>query len=330
MLKNELIINKNDLKDNINKILNYEKKDGYNIIAVVKGNGYGCDIVKYSFFLKENGVKIFAVASIDEGLKLRENGFDMPIMILTPYKSEDEIETLIKNDIILSIDSFEECVKVSNIAKKLNMEVSAQISIDTGLNRFGFKYDTNVKKIIQMIENNQSNINFIGIYSHFSNSLAADESYSKLQFERFQKVISDLEEEEINFKLKHICNSSGFFKYKYAHLNAARIGSGFVGQAVPKSAKLNKIGLFHTKIIDVRNVLKGEPIGYANSFIAKNNMRIGIVPTGYFEGIGKTLEDQRFKFLSKSKRAVNSFEKIFKKDYLKLGKYDIIRSNWNA
>lgn len=319
---NELIINKKDLLHNINEIKSRVNEKDYTLIAVVKGNAYGLGIIEFTNFLIENGFNFFAVASFDEAITLRKNNIKKRILLLTPYTDEESVKALINNDITLTIDSNESFNVVKSISNKLKKKVNAHIKVDTGLSRYGFNY--NDIESIKGITKEKSNIIFEGIYSHFSNSLAADSSFSNIQFSRFNKVIEELKEDNIEFKLRHICNSSGFFKYMDMHLNAARIGSAFIGNAVGIKSNLKKIGIFHTKISKIRNVKKGEYIGYANSYKVKRNMKIAILPTGYYEGIGLSLKEQRFRFLSKAKRVIIDIKSLFSDDTLYLNNFKVL------
>lgn len=319
---NELIIDKKDLLHNINEIKSRVNKKDYTLIAVVKGNAYGLGIIEFTNFLIENGFNFFAVASFDEAITLRKNNIKEKILLLTPYSDYESVKALIDNDITLTIDSNELFNVVKSISNKLKKKVYAHIKIDTGLSRYGFNY--NDLESIKNIVKDKSNIIFEGIYSHFSNSLAKDSSFSNIQFSRFNKVIEELKNNNIEFKLKHICNSSGFFKYKDMHLNAARIGSAFIGNAVGIKSNLKKIGTFHTKISKIRDINKGEYIGYANSYKAKKNMKIAILETGYYEGVGLSLKEQRFRFLSKAKRLIIDTKNLFNNDTLYLNNFKVI------
>lgn len=319
---NELIIEKKDLIHNINEIRSKVKADNYTLIAVVKGNAYGLGIIEFTNFLIENGFNFFAVASIDEALTLRKNGIKEKILLLTPYSEEEKVKLLVENDITLTIDSKNSFDVTETICEKLNKKIDAHIKIDTGLSRYGFSYKE--EKQIKNIVKSSKNIIFEGIYSHFSNSLAADSSFSNIQFSRFTSLIDELKEGGIEFKLRHICNSSGFFKYQNMHLNAARIGSAFIGNAVGIKSNLKRIGIFHTEIIEVRNVSKGDYIGYANSYKVKKNMKVAILPTGYYEGVGLSLVEQRYRFLSKAKKALLEFKNIFTDNSLTLGEFKVI------
>ncbi len=328
---NELIIDKNDLLHNIEIIKNNNTDENYTIIAVVKANAYGMglDSVK---ILKQQGIEYFAVSKYVEVLDFRKEYSDK-LLLLTPYYDEEILSNLIDKDVILTIDSIKQAMLIDKIAKEKDVKVYAHIKVDTGLNRYGIKYN-DVNSIINIV-NNTENIKYYGIYSHFSNSLAKDEKFTKLQYDRFIKVIDELQEKGIDFKLKHICNSSAYFKYPEMHLNAARIGSAFIGVA-SNNNNLKKIGIFHTKVVKVQDVLPGDFIGYAKSYKVKTSMNIAILNTGYFDGVGKTLIDQRFSFKSRLKGVYEYTKYLFKTDYVylddlkvlgQIGMHDIVIDN---
>lgn len=312
---NEVIIKKEDLLNNIDEIKRLVTKEDYTIFAVVKGNGYGLDIVSYTKFLIENGFDHFAVANIKEALTLRENNVDKEILLMSPSSDKEYLNDLIKNNITLTIDSIEGAILVDKICKKLERTIDAHIKINTGLSRYGFNYDDieDIKKLFEETEN----INFIGIFSHFSTSFSKDSSYCDLQFSRFKKVLELLKQDGIEFKYKHICNSSAFYKYPNMHLTAARIGSMFLGYG-GNEKRLKTIGELHTKINKIRILQKGDFIGYGNIYRAKKETKVAILPIGYSDGIGLVLYDQRFKLKSKLGKVYYDIKKLFKDDNMTL------------
>ena len=149
----KLTINRKDLKNNLKilrKILNSEGKDDVGnlpkIIAVVKGNGMGLDLIQYSKFLVNNGIEILAVANIEEAIQLRQAGIKEEILMLTPVLREKEILKLVENKITLTISSKEQIENIEKVAKD-NEEIRAHIKIDTGFGRYGF-LDDNFKEIL--------------------------------------------------------------------------------------------------------------------------------------------------------------------------------------
>ena len=167
---NTLVINKEDLRHNINKIKEYAKKSGQDdagkdvkIIAVVKGNGYGMGIVEYTKFLIDNGISMFAVSTMEEALKLRKEGIKEEILMLSSTAIEDDVRTLVKNKIILTIGSKEDIIIAEKIGKEENQTIRVHLKIDTGFGRYGFVYSKRtsgrfVTDNKELIENERKNL----------------------------------------------------------------------------------------------------------------------------------------------------------------------------
>ena len=132
-----LQINKEDLKFNLNLIEN-KLSSKSKIIAVVKANGMGLDLVEYTKFLIEEGIEFFGVSVPDDAITLRNNKIDKDILLMSEVSNNEELTDLIKNDIILTIGNIEEKEKIELLAKQLNKKVKAHIKIDTGFARFRF------------------------------------------------------------------------------------------------------------------------------------------------------------------------------------------------
>lgn len=293
-----LVINKKDLAHNINVLKKIVQPiENYKIIAVVKGNGYGLDLVKFSEFLIDNGIECLAVSTLEEAIELRNAGITVDILMLSSTAIEEDIRKLIDNNIIITIGSEDTANIVKNISDE-GKAIRAHIAIDTGFGRYGFLYNDNT--IIETIRELQKNINVEGIFSQFSLSYYKNNKWTKLQFERFKKILEKLEKANIKIDMAHICNSSGFINYPDMRLNTARLGSAFLGRiAVENALGFKKIGKLKTAISEIKTVPKGFNIGYLNIFKTKRETKIAIIPVGYMDGYNLGTKTDMFRIVDR-------------------------------
>lgn len=278
-----LVINKNDLRHNIQTIKKLAKLDvpadngkQYKLIGVVKGNGYGLGLIEYSQFLIDNGITTLAVATVEEAIEIKKFGIQEDVLMMSSTGEKEDLKKLIDNNIIITIGS-KECANIVNqISKETDKEVRAHIKIDTGFGRYGFSY-SDIRAILDTI-NELSNIKIEGMYSHFSLAYYKNNKWTIEQFNRFISVIESLKLNEINIETFHICNSPAFLNYPEMNLNGARIGSAFLGRvASENNVGLKKIGQLKTSITEIKTVPKGYNIGYLNSYKTKKETKIAII-----------------------------------------------------
>lgn len=312
----QLVVNKEDLKHNINRIKDYTKKisndDNYTIIAVVKGNGYGLGLNEYSEVLVENGIKYLAVATFEEAIELRKKQKDVNILMMSPLYNKQELEETVKNNITIAIDSKENAEAVNELAHK-GYNIKVHLKIDTGFGRYGFIYD-DYENILNTVQSLKPNVEIEGIFTHCSDAYRKNNKHTLEQFKSFTDVIEKLEANNIKIKLKHICNSPAILNYPEMHLTAARIGSAFVGRVCSENnIGLKKIGELEINIAEVKDIPKGFNISYLNSYKTKDKTRIAIIPIGYLEGYNVTQKTDMFRIADKLRRALHELKSIFKK-----------------
>lgn len=326
----QLVINKEDLKHNINKIKSYVKETSNNctIIGVVKGNGYGLDLIQYSKFLVENGIEYLAVATLEEALKLKKANVCENILMLSVLNDKCDIEEAVKNKITITIDSKENVQKVNELKQK-GYNIKVHIKIDTGFGRYGFLYN-DTENIINSIKSLQeNNVEVEGIFSHFSIAYYKNNKYTIEQFERFKNVLNTLEKNNINIKLKHICNSPATLNYPKMHLTAVRIGSAFVGRVNSENnIGLKKIGKLEVNIAEIKEVPENFNISYLNSYKTKRKSKIAILPIGYIEGYDLSARPDMFRVIDRIRRIIRELRGILKKHNLTVEinekQYDVI------
>lgn len=312
----KLVVSIEDLKYNLNQIDNIIKKEKkeIKIIAVVKSNGMGLDLIKYSKFLNENHIDALAVANIEEAVELRKNGIDCEILMLTPSKTKEELEILIQNDIIITLDDLDSMKNAEEICDKLNKRIKAHIKIDTGFSRYGILYYEK-EKVIDICRN-ANYVEIEGIYTHLSKAI--DEEYSNIQYDRFCKVLNFLEENGISIKYRHVCNSTGFLKYPYMWQNSVRLGSCIQGRTLVYKDRFRQIGKFVSNIVEVKNIRKNTYVSYGNIFKSKKDMKIAILPVGYMDGFNYSKKRDDFTLKNNIYAIWFEIKKLFKDNSLKV------------
>ncbi|MDO5331541.1 MAG: alanine racemase, partial [Bacillota bacterium] len=288
-MRNKIEINLEQLKRNIDIVQNHLPK-GTEIIAVVKANAYGHGDIAISTYLeKECSVKMFAVAGLDEALKLREGGIKGDILVLS-YVQPEDLKTAFDNHITISLISPKHAIEISKAAQKLGITADVHLALNTGMNRIGFDCKTFKQMMTISGVYKLPNLHFTGIFSHFSSSDDLSKGavpYTKLQLDRFEKVLAYLSERGINPGLRHIANSGAIGKYDGTAFDAVRCGALMYGYNTALDAKLpvKPIMKWETTIYSTRTLEFGDAVSYSRKYVASEEARIATLGIGYADGL---------------------------------------------
>lgn len=256
-----------------------------NIMPVIKANAYGTYINKRIDII--NKFDIVAVALVDEAVELRRLGYQKNIFVLN-QPSIDEIQEIIKYNITIGLSSEEFLNKILNI----NKEINVHLEIETGMNRTGIqlgKLKYFIKKIKQA-----PNIKVEGVYTHLS-SADYDVNYTNYQLNTFKEAVKIVKESFDNIIYIHSSASNGLLNCKDKISNLVRPGIIIYGYESFENmkAKINvePICKLKTNIIFIKEIKKGEAIGYSKKFISKEKMKIATIPIGYADGFRRCLSN---------------------------------------
>lgn len=324
----KLVVNREDLKNNLEIIKKHLKKDSIEknpqIIGVVKGNGMGLGLIEYSKFLLDNGVKMLAVANVDEAVALRENGIKEEILMMTPCNRENDLKKLMENDITLTVNSAEQMERIEGLSKSQENKVLVHVKIDTGFGRYGVLY-YDEKEILSLF-NIAKNVKIAGLYTHFARPM--DEKFTKEQFNRFLDVINFLKVYGQDVGMLHCSESTACLKYPVMNMYGVRIGSAIQGRTLVSLDGLKKIGVLKSSIEEIKTVPKGYNISYGNMFKTKHETKIAVVPVGFMDGLNMRKDRDIFSFQENVKSVGIEIKKFFKDNNIKVTinekKYNII------
>ena len=298
MEANILEIDISNLKSNIEVIKGFIGPY-VKFLAVVKADAYGHGIKLVSRYL--DNVDRFGVANVEEAIKLRENGISKPILIMGDIFPSD-IKDILYYNITPSVSSIEIAKLISKKGLEENRKVPIHIKVDTGMGRFGFLVEELLMSIDKILE--LPNLELEGIFSHFS-AAGVDKDYVDLQFRRFIELISVLERRRIFFSLKHIANSPATLIHPYTTMDMVRIGLAMYGINPTKSqlpVELSPVMSLKSRVLTIRNIPEDWSISYDRTFISSKEMRTGIIPVGYGDGVPFQLSNNGY-VLVRGKRA---------------------------
>jgi alanine racemase len=248
------------------------------VIAMVKADAYGHGAVRISKELEKAPVDMFGVGTLDEAKELREAGIRASVILFSPPPL-DFISEIIRYDVVIVVSSLLEAQTISDYVaeNKLVGTIRAMLAIDTGMGRIGFLDEEFADCLLAL---KTKCLNFIGLFSHLSSADEGDRTFTNSQIKSFENFDKKLKERNISLEIKTLANSAGLKNYKDSFFDAVRPGMSLYENAMSVRAK----------IVHLKTVSKGAPIGYNRKFIAKRESRIGTLPLGYADGVPKNLK----------------------------------------
>jgi alanine racemase len=287
-----LEINLDAISHNLNfykSKLNPETK----IMVMVKAFGYGNGGYEIAKLLEHHKVDYLGVAFADEGIELRKAGITTPIMVLNPENSS--FRAMIAYDLEPEIYSISGLQAFLKIAQQQNIShYPIHIKLDTGMHRLGFEPHL-ISELCSMLKNN----NFIKVKSIFSHLAASDDlqfnTFTQLQFQRFDAMFSELEKVVPSKPIRHILNTSGIFNYVDKQMEMVRLGIGLygIGNSEQELHSLENVSTLKTIISQIRAVLPEESIGYSRRFRVTEKIKVATIPVGYADGIRRSWGNEK-------------------------------------
>ncbi|MDD7612493.1 MAG: alanine racemase [Spirochaetales bacterium] len=287
-------------QDNLRyNLKNIKKYIGNNVkmCVAVKADAYGHNAVLTAKIAQECSVEYLAVATVEEGIELRNNGITAKILLLSLCTNE-EMTDLIKNKIIPLVYSFEHIGMLKKACTTLQQQkYPVFLAIDTGMGRIGCLPKDAGKEALYIEENEILKLE--GMCTHFSVSDSQKKEnieYTEKQFEAFKLAIENVKKSGINPGICSCANSAALLCNPKMHLDMVRPGIITYGYYPDKDVKefinsrnidfdIKPVLAFETKVASIRHFNQGKSISYGREWICDDDTDIAVLPVGYADGL---------------------------------------------
>ena len=291
-----LEINFNHLINNFNHYRSLIKPET-KLMVMVKAFGYGSGNYEVSNILQFHRADYLTVAFADEGVELRRAGINLPIMVMSP--EINSYDNIIKYHLEPEVFSFRnlELIERTLAITGVTIPLNVHVKLDTGMHRLGFS----LKELPELIRRIQANplIHVRSVFSHLATADNPDEddfTMSQIKvFEEGSQMIVDAFPYKV---LRHILNTAGITRFTKYQFDMVRLGIGLYGVPTCKADEgvLETVVSLKTTINQIKEIPAGDSIGYNRHGRAIHDMRIGIVPIGYADGLSRLLGNGNGKF----------------------------------
>ncbi|MCA6078453.1 bifunctional UDP-N-acetylmuramoyl-tripeptide:D-alanyl-D-alanine ligase/alanine racemase [Fulvivirga sedimenti] len=294
-----LEVNLNALTENLNF---YRSRLGkqVKVMVMVKAFAYGSGSVEVANLLEYHRVDYLGVAYVDEGVYLRNNGIQLPIMVMNP--SSDGFETMIKYNLEPEIYNERLMLDLIHIIKKRPIKV--HLKMDTGMHRLGFEKDE-LGNLVKHLSAHPT-IKVASIFSHLAGADEPEhEEFSRNQASLFEDMYGFVCE-GIGYKpIRHLLNSPGIVRFPELQYDMVRLGIGLYGVEASDLVqdKLVPISSLQTVISQIKHVKKGETVGYGRAGKANSDMKIATIAIGYADGFSRSFSNGKGKVYIRGKFA---------------------------
>ena len=285
-----LEINLNSIVHNLNTYRSM-LLPGTKIMAMVKALSYGSGSYEIANMLQFHKADYLGVAYADEAINLRRHGISMPIMVMSPETTAfpNMIRYMLEPE-IYSFRLLNEYIEaISNYGDK-KTDYPLHLKIDTGMHRLGFS-EHNTDQLLSILKNNP-NLKIKSIFSHLtSTEIAAHDGFTEEQIKSFNSVCQKITDAFNYPVIRHILNSSGIVRFPDAQYDMVRLGLGLYGidPAALIQDKLEPVGTLKTIILQIKQLKKGQTVGYSKRGVAKEDMLIATIGIGYADGFRRSL-----------------------------------------
>lgn len=264
------------------------------LCCVVKADAYGHGAVECARVMHSTGADMFAVATVKEGVQLREGGITAPILVLSEPPAE-AVPTLVEHDLMPSVYTVEFALAYGEGAVAAGTVGAYHLAIETGMNRIGVHY-ADVLEFRRSIDFHRG-LSCAGVFTHFATADDVDGWDYKLQCRRFDEAVRVMQEAGFDCGTVHCENTAATMLDDSVRYDMVRVGIGLYGlqpcEASGYRMELEPVMSVRAKVTRTMRPAMGEGVSYGFTYrVPRTAVQICTLPIGYADGLSRTLSNR--------------------------------------
>jgi alanine racemase len=264
------------------------------LMAVVKADAYGHGAIAVSQTVLQAGASWLGVATIPEGIELREAGIEAPILVLGATYTTEQVKAIAHWHLQPTICTVKQALIFSEFLATLNQSLPVHAKLDTGMSRLGTPWQE-ATEFVQLIQR-LPNLKLASVYSHLATADSPDQTIMLQQHEKFKQAIAQIKIAGINPDRLHLANSAATLADSDLHYDLVRVGLANYGlypaPHLQSVINLKPVMQVKARVTQVKTIEAGTGVSYGHQFVAKQQTQIAVVGIGYADGIPRNLSNK--------------------------------------
>lgn len=264
------------------------------LMAVVKADAYGHGAIAVSQTVLQAGASWLGVATIPEGIELREAGIEAPILVLGATYTVEQVKVIAHWHLQPTICTVKQALIFSEFLATLNQSLPVHAKLDTGMSRLGTHWQE-ATEFVQLIQR-LPNLKLASVYSHLATADSPDQTIMLQQYEKFEQAIAQIKIAGINPDRLHLANSAATLANPNLHYDLVRVGLANYGlypaTHLQSVINLKPVMQVKARVTQVKTIEAGTGVSYGHQFVAEQQTQIAVVGIGYADGIPRNLSNK--------------------------------------
>jgi alanine racemase len=262
------------------------------VLLVIKADAYGHGAVEIAEAAALEGVAHLGIATLHEGIQLRQAGCTLPVMALSPMLPS-EIDLALAHDLSPTVSDLRFARALSDAAERRGRPARCHVEIDTGMGRTGVLVEEAEAFLATLVA--LPGLRLASVYTHFSDADAEDLSFAHRQAAAFRTLLDRLAARGIRPPRVHAGNSAGVLNVPDARYDWLRVGLLAYGHLPPNARitpAVQPVMSFKSRLVQIRDLPAHAPVSYGRTYVTPRRTRVGVVPVGYGHGYSWLLSNR--------------------------------------